>query len=48
MGVFKKMILTLWTWLKNLFKTKKVGILLTIFTKKISTPIIDAIMDSDN
>jgi hypothetical protein len=42
------MLLTIWTWIKNLFKTKKVGILLTIFAKKTTAPIIDTIMDPDN
>jgi hypothetical protein len=42
------MLLTLWTWIKNLFKSKKVGILLAIFAKKTATPVIDAIMDPDN
>lgn len=42
------MLLTLWTWIKNLFKSKKVGILLAIFAKKTTVPVIDAIMDPDN
>jgi hypothetical protein len=42
------MLLTIWAWMKNLFKSKKVGILLAIFAKKATVPVIDAIMDPDN
>lgn len=42
------MLASIIAWVKGLFSTKKLGILLVIFAKKTITPVIQEIMDSEN